>query len=216
MNTIGQSLQKNFIDENYIEVIGEAETEITPDEIYVQITLNDNNKKIRNDDKIEGKMLKALENLGINLKENVHIKNKNSQFNYSLLKSASVYKIRVYEVLVNSSEMVEKIMLKMHDLNIGNVIISKISHSKIEEYVKQTKIKAIKAAREEATSLTEAIGQKIGKAIHINFYEENKNIPQHSNYRNVKLRGTNSVNFDNIEFEKIKIESKICAKFKLL
>ena len=42
-----QNSQKNFIDQPYIEVIGQAETEIIPNEIYVRIILSENVKKGR-------------------------------------------------------------------------------------------------------------------------------------------------------------------------
>ena len=36
---------KNFIDQPYIEVTGTIETEISPNEIYLNIVLNENNNK---------------------------------------------------------------------------------------------------------------------------------------------------------------------------
>ena len=45
--TSAQNGSKNFIDQPYIEVSGHAQTEVTPDEIYVRIILNENDKKGR-------------------------------------------------------------------------------------------------------------------------------------------------------------------------
>ena len=40
-----QNGEKNFIDQNYIEVTGKAELEIAPDRIYIQIRLNEKDLK---------------------------------------------------------------------------------------------------------------------------------------------------------------------------
>ena len=37
--TMAQSGEKNFIDQNYIEVSGTAEMEIVPDQIYLKLSL---------------------------------------------------------------------------------------------------------------------------------------------------------------------------------
>ena len=55
----------------------------------------------------------------------------------------------------------------MDSLGISKAFVSKYSHSKMDEYKKQIKINAIKAAKEKATYLLEAIGEKSGKAINI-------------------------------------------------
>ena len=39
-----QTGEKNFIDQNYIEVTGTAEMEIVPDEIYLKIVLSEKDK----------------------------------------------------------------------------------------------------------------------------------------------------------------------------
>jgi len=55
----------------------------------------------------------------------------------------------------------------MDSLGITRASITKYSHSKMDEYKKQIKINAVKAAKDKATYLLEAIGEKVGKAITI-------------------------------------------------
>ena len=42
--TNGQTGDKNFIDQNYIEVTGNSEMEISPDLIYIKILINEKDK----------------------------------------------------------------------------------------------------------------------------------------------------------------------------
>ncbi len=58
-------------------------------------------------------------------------------------------------------------MEKLDDEATQGFFISRTSHSKIEEYRKQLKIQAVKAAKEKAIYLSEAIGEKAGVAVTI-------------------------------------------------
>lgn len=72
--SFSQSGQKNFIDQPYIEVTGTAETKIIPNEIYLRITLDENDKKGRiSVEKQENKMLSKLRALSIDLKKNLSV-----------------------------------------------------------------------------------------------------------------------------------------------
>ena len=62
----------------------------------------------------------------------------------------------------------DNLVEKLDDDATKNFTIVSVSHSKITEYRKDLKIKAIKAARDKGLYLTEAIGEKLGEAITIN------------------------------------------------
>lgn len=56
-----QNGEKNFIDQPYIEVTGHIETEIIPNEIYLNIVLNENDKKGKvSIEKQENQMISTL------------------------------------------------------------------------------------------------------------------------------------------------------------
>ena len=69
----------------------------------------------------------------------------------------------------------DEILNKVNAESIYSVGIRNYSHSKIQEYKKQLKIEAIKAAKEKAAYLLEAINEKIGLAIEIS---ESDNVSQ--------------------------------------
>lgn len=58
--------QKNFIDQPYLEVTGEADTMITPDQVFLFISLSERDTKNRTTtEELEAKMKEALEKLEI-------------------------------------------------------------------------------------------------------------------------------------------------------
>ena len=79
---IAQTGEKNFIDQNYIEVTGKAEMEIIPDEIYISILLNEKNYKGKNFPELEKSMFDKLSDLGIDLSKDLAIKDLLSDLNY--------------------------------------------------------------------------------------------------------------------------------------
>ena len=76
---------------------------------------------------------------------------------------------------------------------------------------------AVKAAKEKATDMAEAIGQKAGPAIHIQEIEYNNYPMMRSKTANIMLNVNEARDetVPEIEFEKIKLEYQVNAKFAL-
>ena len=108
-------------------------------------------------------------------------------------------------------------------------MIASTSHSKIQEYRKQLKIKAVQAAKEKGVYLTEAIAEKLGSAITI--HEPEMPVVQ-SPYDNIRLRGISSntvagvaygyrdtakdmMDEYGIDFKKIKLRFEVTVIFAL-
>jgi len=92
-----------------------------------------------------------------------------------------------------------------------------MNHSKIEEFRREVKVGALKVAKEKAADLAEAIGQKVGRAIHITETSENNYWTGNQNAVSNMYIGEQAPSQDNmqVEFEKIKIRYKIGEKFRL-
>jgi hypothetical protein len=94
-----------------------------------------------------------------------------------------------------------------------------LDHTKIEEFRRETKINAIKAAKDKAESLTKAINQNIGRALYI--HENENNPPEYRTSNSIRVRGMSSVAYDGVakeldfDFEKIEIEYSILVRFEL-
>ena len=109
---------------------------------------------------------------------------------------------------------------KLDALNIYGSYIAKVNHSKILEYKKEVRIMAIKAAKEKADYLLEAIGEETGKALKVNELNQNMGYANTSlNSRSMghsihkeKKEGSDEVV---IQFKKIKLRASIYVKFEI-
>ena len=226
--------EKNFIDQNYIEVTGKAELEISPDMIYLKIVLKDkDNKDKLTLPELEKKMVDKLTEMGIDVNKDLSLMDFVSNLRLYLLKTNDIILTKQYQLLVRDAKTLQKIFLEFQKIGISNVSITKLEHSKIEQYRKDVKVLAVKAAKEKAEALALALNQKIGKAIYVQETEDlNKNrgvqamaARSHSSNVNIKYERNSLFDVDSkekekedeiyIEFEKIKLEITFLVRFAL-
>ena len=157
-----------------ITVTGSAEMEIIPDEIYVQVDLKEYEKKGQgkiNIETIKRNFLNNVKAIGIpdslisiaaydGFGGNPWLRKKNKK--NELLASIS------YQIKIKTSKQLDDLVDKLDDEATTNFYIQRTSHSKLAEYRKQLKIQAVKAAKEKAQYLTEAINEKASEAVTIN------------------------------------------------
>lgn len=220
--TYGQTGEKNFIDQNYIEVTGNSEMEITPDLIYIKIQINEKDSKSKSSlAERENIMISKLKELGIDINKDLLVKDISSNFkNYWLTKS-DIFLTKDYQLLVKDGMTASKVFIELEKVGISNVTIDRLDNSNIQKYRKEVKIDAIKAAKEKAESLATAIGQSTGRAIYIKELEGVA--PSVSN--RIIIRGASSVSASSIygsrapepeiDFEKIRLEYSIICRFEL-
>lgn len=156
---------------NTIHVIGTAELEIVPDEVYMTITVTEQTrekKKFMIED-LEKNLVNFLEKINSVEKKDIKMEDLDARI-IALKRKKNKDEIiaKSYTVKLKNSKQVQNVYAVMDSLFITNAYISKYSHSKMDDYKKQIKINAIKAARDKADYLTAAIGQKAGKAVNIN------------------------------------------------
>jgi uncharacterized protein YggE len=157
-----------------ISVTGSAELEIVPDEIYVQVDLKEYEKKGQAKmpiDRIKQEFLNKLKSIAIPDSaitiltydgDGADFWEKKKKVNQELLASIS------YQLKLKTSAQVDAVVNVLDDNATENFSIIKTTHSKIIELRKQLKIQAVKAAKEKAIYLAEAINEKIGVAVSIN------------------------------------------------
>jgi len=222
-----QTGEKNFIDQNYIEVTGKAELEIIPDMIYLKIVLSD---KINKDKlpltEIEKVMIEKLTELGIDVSKDLSLLNFASSLRAQWLKT-DVVLTKQYQLIVQDAKTLEKVFFEFQKLGISNIAIVKFDHSKIEQFRKDVKVEAVTAAKEKAELLANALNRTLGKALYV---QEADNLNQNLINRvpNSSIRGGGVYSLDgsisssrsdlmdmDIEFEKIKIMSIFLVRFGL-
>jgi uncharacterized protein YggE len=207
-----------------ISVSGSSETEVAPDEIYVQIDLREYNKK--NGDKIDintikNNFLAACKSIGLTDKDvtvqsyqgydqNYWITKRNKKQNPDMKASIS------YWVKVNSVSKLDDLVDKMDDEATQNFFIAKAAYSKMDELKKDMKIAAVKAAKDKAIYLSEAVGEQVGQAITINDPVEIDNTPR-PYYANVAMKLAEDVSTPalDVDFKKIKVRFEVSVVFVL-
>jgi hypothetical protein len=217
--------EKNFIDQNYIEVSGTAEMEVIPDQIYLKIILDEKDLKAKTTlDDLEKSMIKELGTLGIDVKKDLAIIDLSSNFKYYFIKESKIYQSKEYELMVKDAASAGEVIQKLEELGISNVSISRVDHSNIKELQRQVKINAMKIAKEKANELVMAIDQSLGRALYIQELDNMQVINRLSGKAvgvsaNIIVRGTNldeiESNQPSIEFEKIKLQYSILARFEI-
>ena len=216
-----QTGEKNFIDQNYIEVTGKAEMEIIPDEIYLKIEIKEKDykgKQILED--LEKLMNERLIEIGIDISKDLAIKDLVSNFKNYWKKSNKIYTSKEFQLLVHDANTAGLVFQELESIGISNITIDRVNHSKIQELKAEVKVKAIIASKLKATSLVSAIDQTIGKAIFIQEIENfniGGRIDRLSNIvvTNYRLKEQPEKSMPIIEFEKIKLEYSILTRFEL-
>jgi len=217
LTAFSQIGEKNFIDQNYIEVTGKAETEFTPDNIYIGVQLSEKDSKNKNAiSEQESQMLQKLKSLGIDTKKDVLIKDLASNLKTGFL-SKDVLLSKQYQILVHDGKTAGNVFLALEEIGLSNAGIDKLESSKIEEYRQEVKIKAIKAAKEKAQLLCESIGQKAGKAL---FIQEQQvfETPRYANVarQDMVVMAKGAYNAADLDFENLKVEATVMCRFEIL
>jgi hypothetical protein len=164
-------------------------------------------------------MADKLKSLGINLDNQLSLSDLSSNFKKYFLKQQDVLKSKAYSLLVFDALTAGKVIMELENINISNVLLEKTEYSKIENLKLELKSKAIKKAKLNAISMTNPLNQKVGNAIFISDFDNISNQLQ-GRVAGIQIRGISSLKEEkfnpiDIEFEKIKVESEIIAKFKL-
>lgn len=165
-----------------ITVNGSAEMEIVPDEIYVQVYLKEYEKKGGGKigiDKIRQDFLTAVRSLGLpdsSISVSGYDANNYNPWWRKKNKKEELYASITYQVKLRNTAQVDQLVDKLDDNATQNFYISRTSHSRMEEFKRNLKIQAVKAAKEKAQYLADAVNEKVGVAVTIN--EPNEYYPQ--------------------------------------
>lgn len=202
---------------SYIQVYGRAEKEVTPDEFYLQIIINERDSKGKiSVESQQRDMIAALRRQGIDIEKQLKVANLSSEF---FKKNTSVASAK-YQLQLGSAAEVSKAWQALDALGISNVSILRVSHSKIEELKREVRLDAMRNAQQSAREMAEAVGQTIGKCFYI--YDTNSNVMPLYYDNAVVMRsakastaGAEAVEEDPLDFKTIRLEYSVQAKFVL-
>lgn len=202
---------------SYVQVYGRAEKEITPDEFYLQIIINERDSKGKiSVENQQRDMIAALKRLNVDIDKQLKVANLSSEF----FKKKSSVATAKYQLQLGSSAEVARVWQALDDLGISNVSILKVSHSKIDQLKEEVRVEAIRNARKNAATLAEAIGQQVGRCFYI--YDSNSNVVPAVYDNMVLMRSAKDVataemqvEEDPLEFKTLRLEYGVQAKFVL-
>ncbi|MDR0907735.1 MAG: SIMPL domain-containing protein [Rikenellaceae bacterium] len=203
--------------QNAIQVSGKAEKKVTPNEIYVAITVKDGDVKGQTVAQIESTMKSRLSALDIDVEKNL----KATDMDNSLKKRRQVATHRSYELKLGDVWTLGEVFDMLGELGVSDASVSRVSHSEMEDFRREVRVEAIKNAKTTAEQITAAIGQSIGPAVYIN---DNGNVYEEYS-RPVLMRSAQVVGYGmakndsavepTIDFKDITLSYQITVKFLL-
>lgn len=235
----GAVMAQNSVDtRNFIDVTGTSETEIVPDEIYVTICLKE---RFEGKDKValekqEADLKAAITELGIPI-ANLSVNDVNADYRRVKIGKKDLIAQKSFLLKLSDVSTLDKVYKKLDAQNVEDAYISKLNHTKLQEYAKENRVKAIKAAKDKVDYLLGAVGQTSGKPLQIDEVENTiYNTPYNSyggyNYygyrggRNSYLSNNVSQSYNTsggsgeeggeISFTKIKIKASYYVKYEIL
>ncbi|MGB0850565.1 MAG: SIMPL domain-containing protein [Bacteroidia bacterium] len=205
----------------YIEITGTSEIKIVPNQIYMSITLQEHTDKSKKSIvELEKELVKALKSLGISPSKLV-VADANSYYGKTGMIGKDVVNSKKFELELATATDAKKVFEQLDDLNIKNAFISRVDHSEMEEYKKQAKIKAIKAAKAKANYLLDAVGEELGPALIVrentfnisgNHYRSNANSRMFNGFISESRVDKSETKLD---FKKITISASIYTKWRI-
>ena len=208
----------------YIEVTGSSETEIIPDEIHFMITIKEYwqeefEKKSKPEDyqtkvpvnEIEHNLMSALKQAGI-APSDIQTKEVGD---YWRERGKDFLISKTFDIKLQNPDQINRIIQTVNTKGIQSMNIGELKNKDLQEYRKQGKIEALKAARQKADYLVAAMGQKLGNVLRIVEPEERSFTyfqPQ-SAMSNVAIPSYDS-NPEN--FRTIKLRYQMTARFEIL
>lgn len=215
------AFSQNIDTRRKIEVNGSAEAEVTPDIIYIGMSLKEyfrdaNNKKKVEIETLERQLQSAVLKAGIP-QENFTINNISSYNNWwEMRKNTGFLARKQYRIKVTDLTKFNEIMSAVDPKGIEYSNIENYDYSKIETLKKDLKIKALQAAKDKAAYLIGSIGGSLGGPIDIQEIN-NESYPQPM-YRTNALMEAKVMDqgaMPDIDFKKIKLNYQMRAVFEI-
>ncbi len=203
----------------YIEVVGNGEMEIIPDQVYISFTLKermDGRTKILIEDQ-EKEMKKKLMKLGIDMKD-LQLADASSDYIKIKRKKNDVIASKDYILKVSSTGTLSQVFEILDEIDAFNANIQRVDHSKIKEFRKEVKMQAVQDAKEKAGYLLSAIGEAVGKPL---FIQERESYDEFQPMRKTVMMNMamdaapDEEALPELSFQKIKLKYAVFARFAI-
>lgn len=205
---------------NRIEVTGNAEQEITPDIIYVSISLKeymDGHNKVTID-QLENQLEKAVNQAGVP-KADFTITNISSFNIYQKKKNPDFLASKQYRIKLHDLNRLDQILAAVDAKGIQSTNIESYDYSKLADVKRELLTKALLNAREKGNYMLASIGEKLGGAIDIAENEDDGMLrssgPVRYQFKTLANAETATPESD-ISFKTIKLNITVRATFEIV
>jgi uncharacterized protein YggE len=201
----------------YIEVLGSAEMEVTPNIIVLAIRLKEyeENKEKVLLEKIDRDFLAAVSKSKID-KDKISLSNVSMDAFQQKRRDRDYHAEKTYQIEFSRTTDVLTFLDNLKDVKLDYLNIAKLSHTELEKYRIDIKVQALKAAEKKADVLLSAVGSKRGKPLLIDespdqFRPYAQNLQSNMVYR----AAAEDVSASEIPLADIKLRSEIRARFEI-
>ena len=209
------SQTKNFIDQPYLETTSIVDTLVVPDRIYLSILITEADTKGKiSVEELENRMNTKLIALGIDTKKQLFLSDAASNFKNYFLRGKDILKNKAYTLLVYDAETAGRVIVGLESIDISNVQLIKTEYSKMEQLQLELKQKAVAKAKHQGEYLLKPLNQNLGKAIYISDMNYSIYRSEVADFKVRTMAAQEHAPID-IEFEKIRIESRINITFAI-
>ena len=205
-----------------IQVSGSAEMKIIPDQIYVQVILKEYEKKGQgkvNIEAIRNNFLKQYKAIGMP-DSLISIAGYDGQSNDWIWRKKKrkdeLYASLTYQIRFSNSKQMDELVNRLDDDATQSFQVVSTTHSRLEQFKKELKIEAVKAAKEKANYLAKAIDEEVGAAITID--EPHEYFQPYARVSNKMMEASMADGAEalpDVDFMKIKLKYDVRVVFAL-
>ena len=158
--------------EAYIDINTTVEREVTPNELYLQITIREKDYKGKKTlEEMQEAMIGALKINRIDIPECLSLNYMGSEVSYKTFsKSIKPQTEATYTLKLNDVTTMQKVIATLEQRQISDIELVRTKYTGEKELKAQMSVEAMQQAKAEAQTLAGAIGQEAGKAITISYW----------------------------------------------
>lgn len=167
-----------------IDMQAEAQREVTPDELYLSITIKESDYKGKKTlQQQQDAMVSVLKANKIDISEALTLDYMGSTLDYKTFsKRVAPRSNASYMLKLSDATIMQKIIYELEEKEITNIQLAKTRFTKEEQLITELGIEAMQKAQRQATAYAGAVGQSIGKAIRVSSWNTNSS-PQPRIYK---------------------------------
>ena len=158
--------------EAYIDITTTVERDVTPDELYLQITIREKDYKGKKSlEEMQEAMIGALKINRIDIPECLTLNYMGSEVGYKFFSKSiksqteATYLLKLYDVAI-----MQNVIASLEERGISDIELVRTRYTAEKKLKAEMGIEAMRLAKEEAQMLAGAIGQEAGKALTISYW----------------------------------------------